>query len=131
MSADANERATLFAQLAERLPDDDPRVTHSTMMGFPCLRVEGKFFACIERATGNLIVKLAPERVNELVRTGSGQPFAPNGRVFREWVACPASAREAWTDLLDEAKGYVDTTPQRSNRQQRTQTRRDATAPGH
>ena len=76
-------------------------------MGFPCLRVDDAFFACVERATGDLILKLPAERVNELVRTGSGRPFAPNGRVFKEWVACPTADRELWTDLLNEAKRYV------------------------
>jgi hypothetical protein len=108
MSIDATERETLFRQLADLLSGDDHRVTRSTMMGFPCLRVDDKFFACVERATGNLIVKLPPERVNELVRTVGGWPFAPNGRVLREWVACPLVARESWTDLLNEARRYVD-----------------------
>lgn len=107
MSTHATDREALFRQLADLLSDDDRRVTRSTMMGFPCLRVDGKFFACVEPATGNLIIKLSAERVSELVRTGSGRPFAPNGRVFKEWVACPAPARESWTDLLNEAKVYV------------------------
>jgi hypothetical protein len=62
------------------------------MMGFPCLRVDDKFFACIDRATGNLILKLPAGRVNDLVRTGTGRPFAPNGRVFKEWVAQDVSS---------------------------------------
>ena len=107
MSTNATEREALFRQLADLLSHDDHRVTRSTMMGFPCLRVDDRFFACVERATGNLIVMLPAERVKELVRTGSGRPFAPNGRVFKEWVACPAPARESWTDLLNEAKRYV------------------------
>jgi hypothetical protein len=108
LSADASSRDALFRQLTDLLSHDDQRVTRSTMMGFPCLRVDDKFFACIERATGNLILKLPTERINELVRTGSGQPFAPNGRVFKQWVACPAPARKSWTDLLNEARRYVD-----------------------
>jgi hypothetical protein len=110
MSANATERETRFRQLADLLSDEDRRVTRSTMMGFPCLRVDGKFFACVERATGSLIVKLPAERVNELVGTGSGRPFAPNGRIFKEWVACPAPAPESWSNLLNEAKSYVDGT---------------------
>ena len=108
MSTDATEREALFRQLTELVSHCDARVTRSTMMGFPCLRVDGKFFACIERATGNLILKLSAERVNDLVRTGSGRPFAPNGRVFKEWVACPRTARALSTDLLNKAKRYVD-----------------------
>ena len=78
----------LFWRLAELLLAD-PMVTRSTMMGFPCLRVNGKFFACVERSTGNLVVKLAADQVKELVGSGAGIAFAPNGRVFREWVAFP------------------------------------------
>ena len=108
MSTEASEREALFRQLTDLLCHADARVTRSTMMGFPCLRVDDKFFACVERVSGNLIVKLPAERVNDLVRTGTGRPFAPSGRVFKEWVACPAPARESWTDLLNEAKHYVD-----------------------
>lgn len=107
MSINATEPDTLLQQLADLLPDDR-RVTRSTMMGFPCLRVDDKFFACLEPATGNLIVKLPAERVNELVSTGSGRPFAPNRRVFKQWVACPVATRALWTELLNEAKRYVD-----------------------
>jgi hypothetical protein len=108
VSLNATQREALFGELAGLLSHDDHRVTRSTMMGFPCLRVDDRFFACVERATGNLIIKLPAERVNELVRTGGGRPFAPNGRVFKEWVACPVAARELWTELLNEAKRYVD-----------------------
>jgi hypothetical protein len=108
MNVNATDREALFGQLADLLSRDDRRVTRSSMMGFPFLRLGDKFFACVEPATGDLIVKLPAERVNELVRTGSGRPFAPNGRVFKEWVACPVAARELWIDLLNEAQRYVD-----------------------
>jgi hypothetical protein len=108
MSTNATEDEARFQHFADLLSHDDHRVTRSTMMGFPCLRVDDRFFACVERATGNLIVKLPAERVNELLRTGTGRPFAPNGRVFKTWVACPAPDHELWADLLNEAKRYVD-----------------------
>jgi hypothetical protein len=56
-NADACE--ALFWELAQPLLAE-PGVTRSTMMGYPCLRANGAFFACVERATGNLIVKLPP-----------------------------------------------------------------------
>jgi hypothetical protein len=80
-----------------------PGVTRSTMMGFPCLRLDGDFFASCERTTGELVVKLDEARAGELVDAGRAQPFAPNGRVFREWVLVPRARRRSWAALLDEA----------------------------
>ena len=96
----------LFWQLAEALYADDA-VTRSTMMGFPCLRVDGQFFASLDHREHHLIVKLSEERVNDLVASGLGLSFAPNGRVFREWVAIPEPDEDAWRDLLLEAKAFV------------------------
>jgi hypothetical protein len=42
---------TLFWTLADDLLRD-PGITRSTMMGYPCLRHNGSFFACVERGTG-------------------------------------------------------------------------------
>ena len=53
------------------------------MMGFPCLRIDGAFFASLDHRTGHLIIKLPADRVDELVDVGTGQSFAPNGRRFK------------------------------------------------
>lgn len=106
MSAEASERETLLWKLAEAL-FINPAVTRSTMMGFPCLRINGGFFACVERSTGNLIVKLPVDRVTELVAQGVGIPFAPNGKVFREWVSLPHPHEEDWTGFIAEAQAFV------------------------
>jgi hypothetical protein len=55
------------------------------------------------RRTGDLLVKLARARVDELVDGGRAGPFAPAGRRFREWAAVPATAADSWPALLDEA----------------------------
>jgi hypothetical protein len=80
-----------------------PGVTRSTMMGFACLRLDGDFFATCDHRTGDLVVKLNEQRVSALVDTGSAEPFAPNGRRFREWASIPLSRRRRWGSLLDEA----------------------------
>jgi len=36
-------------------------VTRSTMIGFPCLRLDGDFFASCDHRTGELVVKLNEE----------------------------------------------------------------------
>ena len=110
MNVGASERDELFWALAESLLAQSA-VTRSTMMGFPCLRVNGTFFACVERGTGNLIVKLPADRVNELVASGAGIPFAPSGRTFREWVACPVRDEAEWAALLDEARAFAAAAP--------------------
>jgi hypothetical protein len=70
-------------------------VTRSTMMGFPCLRLDGDFFASCDHRTGELVVKLDEQRARALVEAGTAEPFAPNGRRFREWVTVPHRGTEA------------------------------------
>jgi hypothetical protein len=84
-----------------------PGVERGTMMGFPCLRHDGAFFASCERRTGDLIVKLPAGRVRELVAAGEAAPFAPNGRVFREWALFASRDQERWVALIDEALAFA------------------------
>jgi hypothetical protein len=105
-NAGASARDALFWQLAQQLLAE-PGVTQGTMMGYPCLRANGAFFACVERATGHLIVKLPAQRVSALAATGQALPFAPNGRTFREWTACPVADPGEWRALLAEAREFT------------------------
>ena len=107
-----------FWSLADPLLDR-PNVTRSTMMGLPCLRVDGAFFASWDRTTGALLVKLPEARVDALVADGRAQPFAPAGRRFREWAAIPAVWTRAWRALLDEAHQHVSSTPAAKPRRKR------------
>jgi hypothetical protein len=85
----------------------EPNVARATMMGFPCLRVDGAFFASCDHRTGDLIVKLPAERVAELIVSGEGKPFAPAGRRFREWATVSERDSVRWNELLDEARRFV------------------------
>lgn len=82
-------------------------VTTGTMMGFPCLRRAGAFFASCDHRTGDLIVKLPRDRVEELIATGAGKPFAPAGRTFREWVLIDDRDQARWAELIDEARVFA------------------------
>jgi hypothetical protein len=108
-----------FWDLAEPLLAE-PDVTRSTMMGFPCLRVRGQFFASTDRANGNLLVKLPEARVDALVDAGRAEPFAPAGRRFREWAAIPYARSRTWKRLLDDAHDFVATLPPPKPRKART-----------
>jgi hypothetical protein len=76
-------------------------------VGLPCVRLDGRFFASLDRRTGALLVKLSSERVRQLIDAGHGQPFAPAGRTFREWVTITVPDRRRWQALLAEARDYA------------------------
>lgn len=86
------------------------RLVEGTMMGHQCLRSAATdgFVSTVERATGDVVVKLPRERVAQLVESGEGRPFAPAGRVFREWVSLPGVSDQRWDELLAEATEFVD-----------------------
>jgi hypothetical protein len=86
------------------------------MMGLPCLRTSGEFFASFDRRTGDLLVKLPDARVDELVEAGKAHSFAPAGRRFRQWAAIPPKRRRAWTALLQEALTFVANEPASTRR---------------
>jgi hypothetical protein len=83
-------------------------VETGTMMGFPCLRVRGAFFASCDHRSGDLVVKLPGGRVSGLISTGAAQPFAPAGRVFREWALVTNRDSERWRSLIAEAQSFVE-----------------------
>lgn len=90
---------------------DRPEFEKGTMMGFPCMRRKGNFFASLEKDTGNLILKLPKDQVDAMVASGEGQAFAPSGRTFKEWVAISAEDFERWEPLLERAWVFAGTFP--------------------
>ncbi|MDH3753137.1 MAG: hypothetical protein OEU32_04620 [Acidimicrobiia bacterium] len=104
MSHDAEER---FWEIAEELQAKDDRVGEGTIMGFQCLRVSGEFLAMVEHKSDRLVVKLPADRVAALVADGLGAPFAPAGKVFREWVAVDYGDGDLWRALLEEGITFV------------------------
>lgn len=96
--------------LYDTLTDDllyDPAIGRATMMGYPCVRLAGRFLASYDDRTGCLVVKLPRERVRDLIESGDGEPFAPAGRVFREWISIPAVDRDLWQVVLAEAVDFA------------------------
>ena len=103
---DRTRGESAFWALAEPLLEQ-AGVTRSTMMGFPCLRLDGDFFASCDHRSGELVVKLNESRVSALLALGEGEPFAPNGRRFREWVTIPLEQERTWATRLDEALSFA------------------------
>ena len=78
----------LFWQLAEPLMAKKG-VEESTMMGFPCLRINGNFFAMVDEKRDALIVKLSADRVTDVIDEGR------NG-----WLAEPGSPEDLAHEIL-------------------------------
>lgn len=97
----------LFWQLAAELQREDTRVREGTIMNSRCLRVGQEFLALVDYKGSGLVVKLPAARVAELVQAGAGKPFAPAGKIFKEWLSVPAPDRERWRDLLREGIAFV------------------------
>jgi hypothetical protein len=96
--------------LYDALTDDllyDPAVGRATMMGYPCVRLAGRFVASFDTKADCLVVKLPRGRVLELVDNGTADPFAPAGKIFREWVAIATINRTSWQQLLAEAVDFA------------------------
>ena len=83
------------------------RAEEGELMRSRCLRVDGEFMAMAEYRSGDLVVKLPRDRVDELIAEGTGLAFAPAKKVFREWVQVPGRDESAWRLLLDEAHAFV------------------------
>ena len=104
--SNADGKQDLLWQVAEPLLAKGT-VSRGTMMGQPCLLFDGDFVAMADFRTGDLIVKLAENRVSELIETGDAERFAPAGRVFRQWAQVVVVDPELWMDLLNEAVAFA------------------------
>jgi hypothetical protein len=97
--------AAFWDHVAPLLASGD--VEEGTIMGGRCIRVRGEFLAMPHHQVEGMVVKLPKERVAEIIGQGRGQPFSPNGRVFKEWLHVPSYDAELWNALLAEARIFV------------------------
>ncbi|MDH5692506.1 MAG: hypothetical protein OEZ47_05335 [Gammaproteobacteria bacterium] len=82
-------------------------VERSTMMNSPCLRVDGEFFSMMFEKENCLIVKVSPERVDDLIAQGIGREFNLTRKRFKEWVLIPQDHSQNYEGLMSEALEYV------------------------
>ena len=68
-----------------------------------CIR--NKVFAM--RAGDDLVLKLAPTRVAELIEARIAQPNMVGGRPMKEWANFPPKTKSRWPGLARESLEYV------------------------
>lgn len=79
----------------------------STMMKTPCLRYRGEFLTMMFDKEDALIIKVAPERVDELIAEGIGREFNFTKKRFKEWVLIPLEFEEDYEGYMYEALQYA------------------------
>jgi hypothetical protein len=98
-----------YAQLVESLRTAQGVSSVTEGKGFGSsgqLKVDGRIFAMLVR--GELVLKLPPRRVEELVRSRKGKNFdAGKGRPMREWFVLSHTSKEDWSSLAAEAYSFV------------------------
>jgi hypothetical protein len=84
----------------------DRRVSRRKMFSSSSvLSVDGKIFAMLAR--DRFVAKLPKDRVDALVRAGTGAHFDPgHGRLMKEWIAV-REGRADWIALAKEAYRFI------------------------
>ncbi|MFK5977407.1 MAG: hypothetical protein QM488_00785 [Rhizobiaceae bacterium] len=82
-------------------------VEESTMMKTPCLRYRGDFLAMMFDKQDALIIKVSPERVDELIATDKGMEFNFTKKRFKEWVLIPLEFQDEYEGYINEALTYA------------------------
>ncbi|MCW2578188.1 MAG: hypothetical protein JWR66_4218 [Modestobacter sp.] len=80
-------------------------VSRGSMFGSQGLRTGRKFFAVWWH--DQLVLKLPPDRLQQLVTAGTARPFEPmEGRAMNGWAVVGPSAD--WPALVDQARAFVE-----------------------
>ncbi|MCI4345923.1 MAG: MmcQ/YjbR family DNA-binding protein [Thermoplasmata archaeon] len=80
---------------------------HRKGFGTRSMFVGRKMFAVLDR-TGELVVKLPPERVAELIAGRIGRGWSPGvGAPLKEYLAIPFTHRKRWAEFAREARAYM------------------------
>lgn len=95
-----------YAELAVKLTLENG-VKEGTMMKTPCLRYRGDFMAMMFDKEEALIIKVSPDRVEELISEGKGLEFNYTKKKFKEWVIIPLEYEEGYESLLYESLTYL------------------------
>lgn len=82
-------------------------VEYSTLMNSPCLRYKGDFMVMMFNKQDAMIIKVSPERVDELIASGKGLEFNFTKKKFKEWVLIPSKFESQYEKYMREALVYA------------------------
>ena len=95
-----------YQEAVNRLLEEDG-VESSTMMKTACLRYRGEFLGMFFDKEASLIIKVSPERVNQLLAQGYGREFKFTKKRFKEWVLISVDFEDQFEQFFREALSYA------------------------
>ncbi len=97
-----------FAAIAEALAKEDAKISGLRKgFGTRSMFLGRKMFAVLDKS-GDLVVKLAPERVERLIASKVGRPWHPGtGVPLKEYLAVPRAKIRQWEALVREARDHM------------------------
>ncbi|MFV2058863.1 MAG: hypothetical protein ACC707_20565 [Thiohalomonadales bacterium] len=95
-----------YEQVANKIVREEG-VERSTMMKTPCLRYKGNFMAMMFDKEDALIIKVSPDRVNEIISEGRGNEFNFTKKRFKEWVLIPLDYEDEYESFIYESLEYA------------------------
>ena len=95
-----------YVQAENKIMREDG-VDKSTMMKTPCIRHHGNFMAMVFDKEDSLIVKVSPERVNQLVSERKGNEFNFTKKRFKEWILIPIKYEDDYESYIYESLEYA------------------------
>jgi hypothetical protein len=95
-----------FEKIAEQLSKKNEGVELSQMFGKPCIKVNGKAFACYFQ--DEMVFKLGVDAHKKAMALKGSKLFDPSGkgRAMKEWVQVRAEHKAEWKKFAEEAMKY-------------------------
>ena len=100
------ENDKVFDEIVALLPPT-PAIVRGKMFGMPCLKVNGKVFACFWE--DGLSVKLPAEEVAKALKMPGIIILDPmhNNRPMKEWILMSPAAGKRWVEYSVKSYDYV------------------------
>ena len=95
-----------YERAVDKISQEDG-VEQSTMMKSPCLRYKGDFMAMMFEKEESLIIKVSPDRVNQIIAEGKGLEFNFTKKRFKEWVLIPLEFEDDYESYIYESLEYA------------------------
>jgi hypothetical protein len=84
----------------------DKDVVVSSGRGAQGIKYNNKMFIMFYK--GNLVVKLAPDRIKELINENIGESFDPGtGKPMKDRMLIRVSKKDHWINISEESKRFV------------------------